>query len=50
MENTDILKAEIKSILAVKAKQGATYRNIKGIIDKNGLTKVLMNAISFSIT
>lgn len=30
MENINILKAEIKSILAVKAKEGATFQEIKG--------------------
>lgn len=30
MENIDILKAEIKSILAVKAREGATFEIIQG--------------------
>lgn len=31
IENAAILKAEIKSILACKAKDGATFRDVKGI-------------------
>lgn len=30
IENTDILKAEIKSILAFKSKDGATFEDVKG--------------------
>lgn len=30
IENIDVLKAEIKSILAFKAKDGATFTDIKG--------------------
>lgn len=42
MENTDILKAEIKSILAVKAKEGATYQDIKGKFERKRI-KILEN-------
>lgn len=44
MENIDILKAEIKSILAVKAKEGATFRDIKG--NFKGQNKNLVKQIS----
>lgn len=37
VENTEILKAEIKSILAYKAKDGATFHDVKGKSAKNKL-------------
>lgn len=35
IENNDVLKAEIKSILAFKAKDGATYKDVKGKLTGN---------------
>ncbi len=34
IENSDILKAELKSILAYKAKEGATFQDVQGNLQK----------------